>query len=89
MRYYLIENENNGKYLFSGLKKIDFLLFIKKGVPEQCVNDLAQKLRQVRGFKAVFKYEVNILKNIQSFFDVMELHELEYVTLPNRRGGHG
>ncbi len=97
MRYYLIENESNGKFLFPGLKKIDFLLFIKKGVSEQSVNDLAQKLRQIRGFKAVFKYEVNMLKSIRPFFDKMELHELVHVILPmkepsyrsSRRGGNG
>ncbi len=97
LRYYLIENESNGKYLFPGLKKIDFLLFIKKGVSEQGVNDLAQKLRQVRGFKAVFKYEVSMLIGIGRFFDKMELHELVHVILPmkeppyrpHKRGGNG
>ena len=79
VKYYLLENVNDHNYLFSNLKKIDFLLFINGAVNEKSVAVLEQNLRKIRGITAVFRHEISVLKNIQMFLDEMELHELENV----------
>ena len=83
VRYYLIENKSEKGFLFRSLKKIDFLLFIKDSVTEETVKILEQKLNQIRGISIAFSYEISVLKEIQVFFDAMELHELDYVIKPN------
>jgi hypothetical protein len=88
LKYYLLENQSNHNYLFSNLKKIDFLLFIKGSVSGNAINELEQKLREIRGVTAVLRHEVSVLKDIQIFLDEMELHELEYVTKPLKKISH-
>ncbi len=83
-KYYLVENKSKNGYLFSNLKKIDYLLFIKNAISDVNVNILKQKLNKIRGINAIFGYEINVLKNVQLFFDEMELHELEYVIKPKK-----
>jgi hypothetical protein len=85
VKYYLLENISNHTYLFSNLKKIDFLLFVKGSVPGSLISGLEQKLRGVRGITAVLRHEVSVLKDVQVFLDEMELHELEYVTKPMKK----
>ncbi len=83
-RYYLIENGKRGNWLFSDLKNIDFLLFIKGAVPEKNFSDLKASIRNIKGILAVLPHDVSHLQGAQAFFDEMELHELEHVIKPKK-----
>ncbi len=84
VKYYLLENVSNHKYLFSSLKKIDFLLLVKGSVTGETINGLEKKLRGIRGVTAVLRHEISVLKDVRIFLDEMELHELQYVTKPSK-----
>ena len=83
-RYYLIENGKRGNWLFPQLKNIDFLLFIKGSIPERTFDNLKNSIKGIRGVSAVMTHNINGLHGVQTFFDEMELHELEYVIKPDK-----
>jgi len=84
-KYYLIANKYKTTWLFSSLKKIDYLFFIKNPVSTEKVNELTTVIRKIGGIVTVMNYDLNNLKEIEAFLDELEMQELEQVILPAKK----
>lgn len=77
--YYLIGNKSNGHRLMSAQKQVDYFLIIKDAVNDGDVKGLSTILRKTTGIVAVIQPDMSKIKNINNLFQLIELHELEFV----------
>ncbi len=77
--YYLISNKSSGNLLIPSQKNFDFILLIKDALNDEAVSEVINKSRRISGITAVFKVDMNKVKDMDVLMETIELHELEFV----------
>lgn len=83
--YYLFGNHHEKEKLIPIQKSLDYFFLIKAGNNKKA-EELISKLRTIVNINGVFLLEMNKIKDMNTYIEVLELHELEHVILPQKPG---
>jgi len=85
-KMYLIANSTNEGKLIPSKKEIDYFLLFKEFQSTEYADSVLPKLRSVNNVLAVFKLDLNSIKEADILLEQVELHEIEQVLKPQRLG---
>jgi len=85
-KIYLIANSTDGGKLIPSKKEIDFFVLFKEFQSAEYADFALSKLRTVSNVLAVFKLDLNSIKEADILLEQVELHEIEQVLKPQRKG---
>ncbi len=75
--FYLISNANNTHKLIPSKKEMDYFLLIKDAVGNGIAGEMAGQIRKIKNIVAVFKLDMNTIKDMELLLEMIELHEVE------------
>lgn len=81
--FYLVSNNHPKGKLFPSQKGIDYYLFVKEFYDDDEISRIASELRKIVGVLGVFETRMSSIKNMDSFVESLELHELEKIIKPS------
>jgi hypothetical protein len=84
-KMYLIGNSTDGGKLIPSKKEIDYFLLFKEFQSTEYADSTLSKLRAVSNVLAVFKLDLNNIKEADILMEQVELHEIEQVLKPQRQ----
>lgn len=85
-KIYLISNSSKSRKLFPSKKEMDFFMLIKDYPDEENItNEILPKIRIVQNVLAVFKLQLNEIKNADLFIESIEIHEIKNILRPKKR----
>jgi len=85
-KIYLIANSTNEGKLIPSKKEIDYFLLFKEFQSVEYAESILPKLRSVSNVLAVFKLDLNSIKEADILLEQVELHEIEQILKPQRLG---
>ena len=85
-KMYLISNSTEGGKLIPSKKEIDYFVLFKEFQSAEFAESILPKLRGVSNVLAVFKLDLNSIKEADILLEQVEIHEIEQVLKPQRKG---
>lgn len=81
-KIFLISNSSITGKLIPGNKELDYFLFLKDFTSDQYANLILSKSREIKNVIAVFKFDLNNIKNADILIENIELHEIKHILRP-------
>jgi len=81
-KLYLISNSSKTGKLVPGKKELDYFLLLKDFISDQYVNSILSKSREIQNVLAVFKFDLNNIKNANVLIENIELNEINLISRP-------
>jgi hypothetical protein len=78
-KLYLISNSKAGKSLITKFRNMDFLLVFEAVSSPDLENLLFDNTRKINGVTGIFKLDTTKVKDIDLFFEELELHEVNTI----------
>lgn len=76
-KIYMISNSSGGSKLIPSKKELDYFLLWKDFPSEEYILDLLPLIRKIQNVLAVFKFDLNEIKDAEIIIENIEIHEIE------------
>lgn len=77
--FHLISNSSVTGKLIPSKKEMDYFVLLKDFPSEEYSNEILPKMREIQNVQAVFKLEINKIKNADFFIENIELQEIMHL----------
>lgn len=81
-KMYLISNTSKTGKLIPGKKELDYFLLLKDFSTDQHINLFLSKFREIQNVLAVFKFDLNNIKNADILIENIEINEIKHIVKP-------
>lgn len=81
-KIYLISNSSSTRKLIPGNKELDYFLLLKDFTSDEYANMILSKSREIQNVIAIFKFDLNNIKNADILIENIELHEIKHILRP-------
>ncbi len=76
---YLIANYHRAKKLLPEYKQIDYFIVLENNIDAEQLNEFVNSIRSIKKVTAVFKLNLNKIKNVDILLQENEMHEMNFV----------
>jgi len=78
-KMYLISNSSTTAKLIPANKELDYFLLLKDFPSDKFTNLILSKSREIQNLQAIFKFDLNKIKNADILIENIELHEIKCI----------
>lgn len=83
---YLISNSSKSVKLFPSKKEMDYFILLKNYPDKEIITaEILPQIRNIQNVLAVFKLDLNDIKNADLFIESIEIHEIRTFLSPKKR----